>query len=97
VRASRWLSLPSSSPDPAGDVGLGTAVGRVVENLLGWAVLDEHARPSIGWGEVVITVHPDQELTDELVLAIVISAEWLDSYFSSPQSVEGAQGILNWS
>jgi len=50
-----------------------------------------------GWGEVVITVHPDQELTDELVLAIVISAGWLDSYFNSPDSGEGVQDILNWS
>jgi hypothetical protein len=33
-----------------------------------------------------ITVHPDQRLTDELVLAIAISAEWLESYFSSPSS-----------
>jgi hypothetical protein len=36
--------------------------------------------------EAEITVHPDQRLTDELVLAIVISAEWLESYFGSPSS-----------
>jgi hypothetical protein len=36
--------------------------------------------------EAEITVHPDQRLTDELVLAIAISAEWLESYFSSPSS-----------
>jgi DivIVA domain-containing protein len=29
-----------------------------------------------------ITVHPDQRLTDELVLAIAASAPWLSSYFS---------------
>jgi DivIVA domain-containing protein len=34
--------------------------------------------------QVEITVHPDRELTDELLLAIAISAEWLESYFSSP-------------
>jgi hypothetical protein len=33
-----------------------------------------------------ITVHPDRELTNELVLAIAISAEWLRSYFGSPGS-----------
>jgi hypothetical protein len=33
------------------------------------------------WNQVAVTVHPDQELTDELVLAIMISAKWLDSYF----------------
>ena len=28
-----------------------------------------------------ITVHPDQQLTDELALAIAASAPWLSSYF----------------
>jgi len=36
--------------------------------------------------EAEITVHPDQRLTDELVLAIAISAEWLESFFSRPSS-----------
>jgi hypothetical protein len=31
-----------------------------------------------------ITVHPGHPLTDELVLAIAISAPWLSSYFSTP-------------
>jgi len=30
-----------------------------------------------------IAVHPGQQLTDELVLALVISAAWLDEYFES--------------
>jgi DivIVA domain-containing protein len=43
--------------------------------------------------EVEITVHPDRELTDELVLAIAISAEWLESYFGTPGSAgAGAVG-----
>ena len=33
---------------------------------------------------VEITVHPGQQLTDELVLAIAISAPWLSSYFKTP-------------
>jgi hypothetical protein len=33
---------------------------------------------------VEITVHPDWKLTDELVLAIAISAPWLDMYFNAP-------------
>ena len=32
---------------------------------------------------VEITVHPDQQLTDELALAIALSAPWLRSYFGS--------------
>jgi hypothetical protein len=35
-----------------------------------------------------ITVHPDQSLTDELVLAI-ISAPWLASYFDVPSEGDG--------
>jgi hypothetical protein len=31
-----------------------------------------------------ITVHPEQPLTDELVLALAISARWLSSYFDPP-------------
>lgn len=33
-------------------------------------------------GRVGITVHPDWKLTDELVLAIVISAPWIAEYFA---------------
>jgi hypothetical protein len=32
---------------------------------------------------VEITVHPDQQLTNELTLAIALSAPWLRSYFKS--------------
>jgi hypothetical protein len=42
--------------------------------------------------EAEITVHPDRKLTDELVLAIAISAEWLESYFGS-QSSGGAGAV----
>jgi hypothetical protein len=42
---------------------------------------------TIGRSVVEITVHPGRQLTNELVLAIAISAPWLGSYFSEP--VEG--------
>ena len=38
---------------------------------------------------VAITVHPDRQLTDELVLAVAISAPWLVSYFANPSSGGG--------
>jgi hypothetical protein len=38
--------------------------------------------------KVEIAVHPDWELTDELVLVIAISAPWLHSYFL----IEGGGG-----
>jgi hypothetical protein len=40
-------------------------------------------------GTVGITVHPDRQLTDELVLAVAISAPWLVSYFANPSSGGG--------
>jgi hypothetical protein len=39
--------------------------------------------PPTGYA-VEITVHPDRQLTDELVLAVAISAPWLVSYFAYP-------------
>ena len=36
------------------------------------------------WKAIEITAHPGQQLTDELVLALVISAPWLASYFDQP-------------
>jgi len=33
-------------------------------------------------GQVEITVHPDQKLTDELVLVIAVSAPWVGQYFN---------------
>jgi DivIVA domain-containing protein len=41
---------------------------------------------------VEITVHPDRKLTDELVLAIAISADWLESYFGSSSGSAGGSG-----
>jgi hypothetical protein len=41
--------------------------------------------PSLRRRTVEITVHPDWTLTDELVLAMAISAPWLHSYFALPE------------
>ena len=40
-----------------------------------------YRRLTEGWETVEIAVHPDRNLTDELVLAIAISAYWCDCYF----------------
>lgn len=37
------------------------------------------------WKTVEITVHPSQELTDELALAMALSAPWLHSRFERGQ------------
>jgi hypothetical protein len=36
-------------------------------------------------GSVEIIVHPSQKLTDELALALALSADWLRTYFARPQ------------
>jgi len=36
-----------------------------------------------GINKIEITIHPDEKLTDELVLAIAISAQWLGRYFDT--------------
>lgn len=38
---------------------------------------------------VAITVHPDRQLTDELMLAVALSAPWLNSYFAYPSGGGG--------
>jgi hypothetical protein len=40
-------------------------------------------------GTVEIIVHPSQQLTDELVLAVAISAPWVVSYFAYPSGGGG--------
>jgi DivIVA domain-containing protein len=58
-----------------------TAVDQAGNRVARYRQFAEDFDPYRVWGEVVITVHPDQKLTDELVLAIAISTTWLDSYF----------------
>jgi hypothetical protein len=41
------------------------------------------SRPGPGPVECEITVHPGQQLSTELVLALVISSPWHYSYFTS--------------
>jgi hypothetical protein len=43
-----------------------------------------YRRPAKGWDTVEISVNPDWKLSDELILAISISAPLLKSYFDSP-------------
>ena len=50
------------------------------------------ARYRISDGMDQIIVNPRWNLTDELALAIVISAPWLSSYFLQPDSGGGGGG-----
>jgi len=53
-----------------------TAVDQAGNRVAGYRALEN--------GPIQITVHPEWELTDELVLALVISAPWLKLYFEQP-------------
>jgi hypothetical protein len=36
-----------------------------------------------GWRAIDITVHPDQRLSDELILTLALTAPWISSFFAS--------------
>jgi DivIVA domain-containing protein len=42
------------------------------------------------WDDIAISVHPDQDLTTELVVAITVSTQWLDSYFNFQRTADSA-------
>lgn len=70
----RWLRFPVRSTRRSNAIM--TAVDQAGNRIARYRVT--------GWlwaSTVEITVHPDWKLTDELVLAIAISAQWLPYYF----------------
>ena len=74
----RWLRFPVRGTDPWNAIM--TAVDQAASRV---ARYRRHDRG------VEIIVHPGQHLTDELVLALAISAPWLSSYFHVPQGGGG--------
>jgi hypothetical protein len=58
-----------------------TAVDEAGNKIARYRHVPDNLRYS-SWDYLAITVHPGQELTDELLLAIMISTQWLDSYFT---------------
>ncbi len=99
----RWLRLLIRGTEPWNTImtGVDQAGNRVARYRK--ATGDPPFERALWERDVVeITVHPDRKLTDELVLAIVISAEWLESYFGSPSSggagavATGFEGMIRW-
>jgi hypothetical protein len=88
VRGTRRSNAIMTAVDQAGNkiaryrITRSDSGGQLVDALNGvsnfFGVSDFFAFP------VEITVHPDQQLTDELVLTIAISAPWLSRYFYIP-------------
>jgi hypothetical protein len=74
----RWLRFPVRGTERANAIM--TAVDQAGQKIARYRLLGGQRR----WNRAEITIHPVQQLTDELVLAIAISAPWLSSCFSSP-------------
>ena len=79
----RWLRFPVRGTRRSN--GIMTAVDEGGNNVARYRVTGRLRATT-----VEITVHPDWKLTDELVLAIAISAPWLPQYFL--RHVEGGGG-----
>jgi DivIVA domain-containing protein len=72
----RWLRFPVRGTESKNAIM--TAVDQAGNKIARYKVISEG-----DWLENEITVHPGKQLTSELVLALVISAPWLDEYFAS--------------
>lgn len=77
----RWLQFPVRG------VGRGNAIMTAVDHA-GNKIARYRVTGSLKASTVEIVVHPGLQLTDELVLALAISAPWLSSYFK-PQNQGG--------
>jgi DivIVA domain-containing protein len=73
----RWLRFPVRGTRRTNAIM--TAVDQAGNNVARYRIGGQRR-----WSKVEIIVHPGQPLTDELVLAIAMSAPWLSSYFSHP-------------
>ena len=69
----RWLRFPVRGTRRSNAVM--TAVDQEGRQVARYMIADRRA--------IDITVHPDQRLTDELILTLALSARWVSSYFDS--------------
>ena len=79
----RWLRFPVRGTQRTNAIM--TAVDQAGNKIARYRLIGGKRR----WKRIEITVHPGQLLTDDLVLAIAISAPWLSSYFSRPEETGG--------
>jgi DivIVA domain-containing protein len=75
----RSLQFPVRGPHRANAIM--TAVDEAGNSVARYRII-RFTMGGLGRPNVEIAVHPDCELTDELMLAITISAPWLSSYFA---------------
>ena len=70
------------------DNAIMTAVDQAGNRVARYRAIDKSGRQIRPWSRASpweIIVHPDHKLTDELALALALSASWLGSYFEHPQ------------
>jgi hypothetical protein len=75
----RWLRFPVCGTKRANAIM--AAVDQAGNQVALYRIIGSKNRRTTWWNVVEIAAHPGQELTDELVLAMTISARWLGSYF----------------
>jgi DivIVA domain-containing protein len=69
----RWLRFPVRGTTRSNAIM--TAVDQAGRQLARYMIADRRA--------IDIVVHPDQRLTDELILTVALSARWVSSFFTS--------------
>ena len=69
----RWLQFPVRGTSRSNAIM--TAVDQTGRQVARYMIGDRRA--------IHITVHPDQRLTDELILTLALTARWVSSYFNS--------------
>jgi len=82
----QWIRFPVRGTKRANAIM--TAVDQAGDEVARYRIIGSKLGRTILWNAIEIAVSPSQELTDELVLAIAISAPWLSSYFV-PQAPGG--------
>jgi DivIVA domain-containing protein len=69
----RWLRFPVRGTERSNAIM--TAVDQAGRQVARYMIADRRA--------IDITVHPDQQLTDELILTLALTARWVSSFFDS--------------
>jgi len=69
----RWLRFPVRGTQRSNAIM--TAVDQAGRQVARYRIADRRT--------IEITVHPDQQLTDELVLTLAVTARWVSSFFDS--------------
>jgi DivIVA domain-containing protein len=75
----RWLRFPVRGTGSSNAVM--TAVDQSGRQVARYRTTAE--RIVTGWRAIEITVHPDQRLTDQLILTLAVTAPWVSSFFST--------------